>query len=86
MMDVEKLNQLLCQADPMHTGCASEPDMHDEYWSQARDAADLTAQGMPLRQALEQVFEEWFWPGCLASERCQALLADIERQLAAAPG
>jgi len=82
----DELNALLCQADPMGTGCARDAGMQDEYWTQARDAAEAIAAGTPARQALVQAFEEAFWPGCLQGDRAQAALQRVLDAQAPQPG
>lgn len=76
-MNADRLSEILCQADLMDTGCAAQPDMRDEYWSQARDTAELLGQGMQARQALVRVFEEHFWEGCLEAQQRQEKLARV---------
>ena len=79
-MNAEQLTQLLCQLDPMRTGCANDPDMADEYGSQARDIAEQLHAGADARSTVIAVFDEWFWDGCMV----EGSRADVLRQIVAA--
>ena len=66
-MTASEISDTLWRLDPMRTGCSGNDDMRDEYEFQADEIAELTADGMPLRAAVIEVFEKWFWEGCLNS-------------------
>ena len=68
-LDSMAMSLLLWQADLMGTGCNIQEGMADEYSSEADEIAGLLASGMEFRAALEQVFDERFWEGCLQEER-----------------
>lgn len=81
-MDSMAMNLLLWQADLMGTGCNIQEGMADEYSSEAHEITGLLASGMEFRAALEQVFDERFWEGCLQEARrspsLQALLSTVD--------
>ena len=81
-MDVNTMSLLLWQADLMGTGCNIQEGMADEYSSEADEITGLLASGMEFRAALEQVFDERFWEGCLQEARrspsLQALLSTVD--------
>lgn len=64
---VDAISALLWKLDPMRTGCSGVDDMRDEYEFQAEEIASFTTNGMPLRAAVIEVFEKWFWEDCLKS-------------------
>ena len=66
-MTVSEISGTLWRLDPMRTGCSGNEDMRDEYEFQAEEIADLTTDGTPLRAAVIEVFEKWFWEDCLKS-------------------
>jgi hypothetical protein len=75
MLEVQ-IYTLLWRIDPMHTGCAENEGMDQEYARQAHDIAELMAQGVEPRAALLRTFDAWFWQGCLLEpERRPALEA-----------
>ncbi|MEJ5126508.1 hypothetical protein WH367_10635 [Comamonas sp. MYb21] len=80
-MNTNKISNVLWQLDPMRTGCAGDENMRDEYEFQAEEIASLVAAGTPLRPAIVQVFEKWFWEDCLMSgtdsNRLDAIVNEI---------
>ena len=66
-MNSKEISFVLWKLDPMRTGCADDDVMRDEYEFQAEEIADLTTAGTPLRSAVIEVFEKWFWEDCLTS-------------------
>ena len=66
-MSPDEITSILWQLDPMRTGCAGDETMRDEYEFQAEEIASITANGMPLRATVVEVFEKWFWEDCLIS-------------------
>ena len=66
-MITSEISDTLWRLDPMRTGCSGNEDMRDEYEFQAEEIADLTTAGTPLRAAVIEVFEKWFWEDCLKS-------------------
>lgn len=67
----------------MRTGCAGDEAMRDEYEFQAEEIADLVTTGMPLRSAVIEIFEKWFWEDCMTSgtdtQRLDAIVDTISR-------
>ena len=54
--------------------------MRDEYEFQAEEIASLTKNGTPLRSAVVEIFEKWFWEDCLLSgEDTSRLDAIVEK-------
>lgn len=82
-MTVSKISDTLWRLDPMRTGCSGNDDMRDEYESQAEEIADLTTAGTPLRAAVIEVFEKWFWEGCLNSDTDTSRLDSIVEKISA---
>ena len=84
-MDTEAMTLLLWQADLMGTGCNLQEGMADEYASEAEEIVELTAAGMDFQVAVEQVFDERFWPECLRStdrkKRMKSLLQAVKAVL-----
>ena len=80
-MSPDEITSILWQLDPMRTGCAGDETMRDEYEFQAEEIASITANGMPLRATVVEVFEKWFWEDCLISgsdtSRLDAILEKI---------
>ena len=64
---VHAISALLWELDPMRTGCTGDEAMRDEYDFQAEEIASLMGTGIPLRTAVVQVFDKWFWEDCLIS-------------------
>ena len=64
---VHAISALLWELDPMRTGCTGDEAMRDEYEFQAEEIASLISDGIPIRTAIVQVFEKWFWEDCLMS-------------------
>ena len=60
-MNTDKISIVLWQLDPMRTGCTGDEAMRDEYEFQAEEIASLISDGIPIRTAIVQVFEKWFW-------------------------
>ena len=63
----EDISTALWELDPMTTCCNANEGIEDEYSSEAAEIASLTNSGMPVRQAVQEVFEKWFWEDCLTS-------------------
>ena len=63
----EDISTALWELDPMTTCCNANEGREDEYSSEAAEIASLTNSGMPVRQAVQEVFEKWFWEDCLTS-------------------
>lgn len=61
------ISALLWELDPMRTSCTGDAAMQDEYEFQAEEIASLIDTGIPLRTAVVQVFDKWFWEDCLIS-------------------
>ncbi len=78
---IQRLEHLLHALDPMGTSCRMNLDMEDEYRSEAPHIARLLSTGVPLRDAVCQVFDEWFWDDCLKTkwgeEGLSALIAKL---------
>ena len=60
---------LLHDLDPINSYCHAILDMEDYYESSANKIVELHAMGLPLRQAVCQVFDSDFWEGCLLEAR-----------------
>ena len=80
-----RLAHVLHDLDPMGTCCRLNLDMEDEYTSEAPAIARLLDTGVPPREAVCRVFDEWFWKDCLL-ERCgeeglSSLLAMLDEDL-----
>lgn len=60
---------LLHDLDPINSYCNVILDMEDYYESSAAKIVELHAIGLPLRQAVCQVFDSDFWEGCLLEAR-----------------
>lgn len=84
-MNVDAINQLLWQLDPMNTCCNVNEGMEDEYWSQASDIAERLEQGEPPRAAIIATFDFWFWEDCLLSDERLPLLEQMVSALAETP-
>ena len=82
-MTASEISDALWRLDPMRTGCSGNEDMRDEYEFQAEEIADLTTAGTPLRAAVIEVFEKWFWEDCLISgtdtSRLNAIVETISK-------
>ena len=63
----EEISTILWELDPMTTCCNANKGMEDEYSSEAAEITSLANSGMPVRQAVQEVFEKWFWEDCLTS-------------------
>ena len=84
-MNVDAINQLLWQLDPMNTCCNVNEGMEDEYWSQASDIAERLGQGETPRAAIIATFDFWFWEDCLLSDERLPLLEQMVSALAETP-
>ena len=84
-MNVDAINQLLWQLDPMNTCCNVNEGMEDEYWSQASDIAKRLEQGETPRAAIIATFDFWFWEDCLLSDERLPLLEQMVSALAETP-
>ena len=77
------ISALLWELDPMRTGCTGDEAMCDEYDFQAEEIASLMGTGVPLRTAVVQVFDKWFWEDCLISgtdsSRLDAIVEKISK-------
>ena len=77
------ISALLWELDPMRTGCTGDEAMRDEYDFQAEEIASLMGTGVPLRTAVVQVFDKWFWEDCLISgtdsSRLDAIVEKISK-------
>ena len=67
-LDANTMSLLLWQADLMRTGCNVQEWMTDEYSDEAYEIIKLLDSGMNFPTALNQVFDEYFWAGCLQSK------------------
>ncbi len=80
---VDAISALLWKLDPMRTGCTGDEAMRDEYDFQAEEIASLMGIGVPLRTAVVQVFDKWFWEDCLISgtdsSRLDAIVEKISK-------
>lgn len=81
----QRLEYLLHDLDPMGTCCRLNLDMEDEYRSEAPRIASLIEAGVPLRDAVCQVFDERFWEDCLqerwGEDGLPTLIAALEQGL-----
>ena len=57
---IGRLTHMLHDLDPMGTCCRLNLDMEDEYAPEAWRIARLLDSGVPLHDAVCQVFDEWF--------------------------
>lgn len=77
----DEISSVLWELDPMRTGCTEDATMHDEYEFQAEEIASLVKAGVPLRAAVVEVFDKWFWEDCLISgastSRLDAIVEEI---------
>ena len=77
---VDEISAVLWELDPMRTGCAGDEAMRDEYEFQAEEISSLMGTGVPLRTAVVQVFDKWFWEDCLISGTDSSRLdANVEK-------
>lgn len=76
-----EISTVLWKLDPMRTGCAGDEAKRDEYEFQAEEIASLMGTGTPLRTAIVQVFEKWFWEDCLMSGSDSSRLHAIEKNI-----
>jgi len=65
----QRLSVLLHDLDPINSYCNALLDMEDYYELSAAEIVQLLEKGMPLRQAVCQVFDSDFWEGCLLEAR-----------------
>lgn len=65
----QRLSVLLHDLDPINSYCNALLDMEDYYECSAAEIVRLLEKGMPLRQAVSQVFDSFFWEGCLLEAR-----------------
>ena len=80
IIHVDEISAVLWELDPMRTGCSGDEAMRDEYEFQAEEIASLTKNGTPLRSAVVEIFEKWFWEDCLLSgEDTSRLDAIVEK-------
>ena len=84
-MNIDAINQLLWQLDPMNTCCNVNEGMEDEYWSQASEIARRLEQGETPRAAIIATFDFWFWEDCLLSDDRLPLLEQMVSALAETP-
>ena len=77
IIHVDEISAVLWELDPMRTGCSGDEAMRDEYEFQAEEIASLIGTGVPLRTAVVQVFDKWFWEDCLASNTDTSRLDSI---------
>lgn len=81
----ETLTHVLHDIDPMGTSCKLNLDMENEYDVEAFHIAVLLNSGAPLHQVICQVFDFWFWEGCLGKrwgeQRLGGLIAQIEESV-----
>ena len=84
-MNIDAINQLLWQLDPMNTCCNVNEGMEDEYWSQASEIARRLEQGETPRAAIIATFDFWFWEDCLLSDERLPLLEQMVSALAETP-
>ena len=77
IIHVDEISAALWELDPMRTGCSGDEAMRDEYEFQAEEIASLIGTGVPLRTAVVQVFDKWFWEDCLASNTDTSRLDSI---------
>lgn len=79
----EEISSTLWDLDPMRTGCKGDATMQDEYEFQAQEIASMIGAGAPIREAVIQVFEKWFWEDCLISgtstSRLDAIVEKISK-------
>lgn len=80
-MNSREISSVLWKLDPMRTGCAGDEAMRDEYEFQAEEIESLTNSGMPIRTAIVQVFDKWFWEDCLMSDSDSSRLDAIEKNI-----
>ena len=82
---IGRLTHMLHDLDPMGTCCRLNLEMEDEYASEAPPIARLLDSGVPLRDAVCQVFDEWFWEDCLKNrlgyEGVNVLIARLNKGL-----
>ena len=79
----DEISEVLWKLDPMRTGCTGDETMRDEYDFQAEEIEELVADGVPLRAAIVEVFDKWFWEDCLISgtdsSRLDAIVEKISK-------
>lgn len=80
-MNSREISTVLWKLDPMRTSCSGDDDMRDEYDFQAEEIESLIAAGTPLRAAIVQVFEKWFWEDCLMSGSDSSRLDSIVSEI-----
>ena len=82
---IGRLTHMLHDLDPMGTCCRLNLEMEDEYAAEAPPIARLLDSGVPLRDAVCQVFDEWFWEDCLKDrvgyEGLNTLIARLDKGL-----
>ena len=89
IIHVDEISAVLWELDPMRTGCSGDEAMRDEYEFQAEESASLTENGTPLRTAVVEVFDKWFWEDCLTSasdtSRLNTIVENIQKSVADFP-
>lgn len=79
----DAISALLWELDPMRTGCTGDETMRDEYEFQAEEITSLMNSDVPVRTAVVQVFDQWFWEDCLISgtdsSRLDAIVEKISK-------
>ena len=63
----QEISSVLWELDPMRTGCKGDATMQDEYEFQSQEIVSMIGAGTPIREAVIQVFDKWFWEDCLIS-------------------
>lgn len=81
IIHADEILALLWELDPMRTGCRGDEAMRDEYEFQAEEIASLMGKGVPLRTAVVEVFDKWFWEDCLISNANTSRLDDVVEKI-----
>ncbi|WP_312781998.1 hypothetical protein [Acidovorax temperans] len=78
-----EISSALWDLDPMRTGCKGDATMQDEYEFQSQEIVSMIGAGTPIREAVIQVFDKWFWEDCLISgtstSRLDAIVEKISK-------
>lgn len=67
---VEQLSLILWTLDPMNTCCNCNYNAFDEYDGEAKMIIEECESGKPLKQAVVDTFDYWFWEDCLDKPSC----------------
>lgn len=81
MINLNKINKILWDIDPMNTGCKEKRGMQKEYWGKACGIFYLLDKGKDEHHAVNSVFDDYFYGEYVSDEQRRDALNQVANNI-----